>query len=307
MQNELNKHEVQSYSVGIIGYGFVGKAMHHLFPQAVIFDKDPYQIPWSMGDGSSPRHNTERLQSKINACEIVFICVPTDSKEDGSVDLSAIKEVFSWLKGPIAVIKSTVPPSKMGDNEGIDAIYRFADKNYKSTYVGGAAIVFNPEFLTEKNWKSDVDNETRIILGDGSHNMQFAKKVAKIYQKVYGEQISYLYTTPQLAMMTKYVSNAFLATKVAFCNQIADICEAMYLPYEQVRELWLHDKRVGRSHTLISEQKGFGGYCLPKDLKGLIHTARSAHYAPVLLETIDAYNTIIRDHEGKKETPKSSA
>lgn len=282
---QTNKHETQEYSVGIVGYGFVGRAMHHLFPKAIVHDKYPDFV-------RTPGYATH---DEINQCEIVFICVPTDAKKDGSVDLSAVKEVLGWLNGPIAVIKSTVPPDSLISRNGVNKIYDIAGKNnYKSTYLGGAAIVFNPEFLTERNWKSDVENETRIVLGDGSHNKQFAKKVARLYQKVYGQDVAYLYTSPAMAMMTKYVSNAFLATKVAFCNEIYDICQKLGLDYDQLRELWLYDKRVGRSHTLVTEQRGFGGYCLPKDLKGLINTALEAKIKPDVLLSVDHYNEVVR-------------
>jgi len=279
----MNQHEKQKYSVGIVGMGFVGTAMQHLFPEAIVYDK--YKPVWPSGWGGSSGPRPEYLMEQINKCEIVFVCVPTDAKEDGSVDLSAIEDVASWLKGPTVVIKSTVPPNSTG----------------KINQMFGGYVVYNPEFLTEKNWKKDVENETRVVLGGypplNKGDKDTRKIVARAYQKVYGQEIAYLYCTPPEAMMTKYVSNAFLATKVSFCNQIAGICEALGLDYDVIRELWLHDKRVGRTHTLIREQKGFGGYCLPKDLKGLIHTSRESNHAPVLLETVDAYNELIRKED----------
>lgn len=261
----MSKHEQIKYLVGIVGYGYVGKAMHHLFPEAVIYDK--YQTLYA----------DDSQKSKVNQCDVVFVCVPTDAKNDGSVDLSAVADVASWLTQPQVVIKSTVPASKVFDIEVM--------------FNGG--VVFNPEFMTEKNWKKDVENENRIILGAG--DLDHAKLVARLYQKVYGQDVAYLYTTPEMAMMVKYVSNAFLATKVTFCNEIHDICAALGLDYDQLRELWLHDKRVGRTHTLVTDQRGFGGYCLPKDLAGLITTAQEAGNPAHLLSAIQTYNDRVRD------------
>lgn len=258
----MNKHEKSNYSVGIVGHGFVGKAMKYLFPEALVYDNNPTLASHS--------------QEEINRCEIVFVCVPTNAQPDGSVDLTAVNSVLSWLNGPIIVIKSTVPA------EAVTGISQQAR----------GEVVFNPEFLTEKHWQRDVDNETRIILGSESRGAM--KKVARTYQQVCRQEIAYHFTDPKTAMLVKYAGNAFLAVKVAFANQLFDVCEALELDYDVVRELWLTDTRVGRSHTLVTDTRGFGGYCLPKDLAGLLTTAKEQGITLPVLESVQAYNQAIR-------------
>lgn len=257
----MSKHEEIEYSVGIIGHGFVGTALHFLFPEAIVYDK-----------------YIEEFEDNLHAFEqsIVFICVPTDQAPDGSAFLGEVCESIRLVSPySIAVIKSTIPP---------DCVKEFEDP-----------IVFNPEFLTEKNWKFDSENETRIILGGDLNN---CKKVARLYQKVYGQNVSYVYCTGQEAMMTKYIGNAFLASKVAFFNEMYDFCEGLGLDYDKIREMVVLDSRIGKTHTLVTEKRGFGGYCFPKDTRALQFMAKKIGVTLQVLNAVIAYNDYIRGKHG---------
>lgn len=254
----MSKHEQIDYSVGIIGAGFVGGAMHSLFPKALVYDK--YPNPYF------------RITGEAFDQDIIFICVPTDQLEGGSCDLSNVREcVEKCSPDSTVVIKSTIPPKGVDEIESIRA-----------------GCVYNPEFLTERNWKEDIRNETRVLLG--SYFTENSVKVARLYQKVYGQNVSYQYDDPKNVVMAKYATNAFLATKVAFANQMHDICQEQGLSWDIIRELFILDKRVGPTHTLVTERRGFGGYCLPKDLSALIAMSEEAP----LLKSVQDYNKQIR-------------
>lgn len=253
----MSKHEQNKYSIGIIGHGFVGTALHLLFPDAVVYDK-----------------GIDEYKNSFDAFnqEIVFICVSTDQGDDGNANLEDVRECLRSV-GPIsiAVVKSTVPP----------------------TFVKECAdsVVFNPEFLTEKNWVEDTKNETRILLGGDINN---CKRVARAYQKVYGQNISYIYCTGEEAMMTKYIGNAFLATKVAFFNEMYDLCEGLGLSFDRIREMVVLDQRIGKTHTLVTDQRGFGGYCFPKDTSALQYLAQEIKVNPQILNAVVKYNQEVR-------------
>ncbi len=261
-----DKHEkLPELKIGIAGYGFVGKAIKHLFKNAYVYDpfiKEKVPDKCSLG--------------RLGSCDIVFICVPTDMKENGEADTSIVESLIKELTNPIIVIKSTIPPGTA------DFLALINDKH---------RIVFSPEFMTEKHWKKDVETENRIILGgDPDH----CKIVAQAFQSVYYHDISYIYTTRKMAEMVKYTNNAFFALKVSFTNQISDICEDLGLNYGQLREIWLSERRIGRSHTLKSSVGGFGGYCLPKDLMALIKTAEKNGNDASFLKSIWNYNCSVR-------------
>lgn len=219
----------------------------------------------------------EVTKDDVNSCEIAFICVPTPMFSDKfGVDLSALSEVFTWIDTPIIVIKSTVPP---GTTEKMHA------------YKPESCVLHNPEFLTETNAFFDTLHETRIIIGYcNAGDLRGVDKLLELYKKHYGADVKYMITKAKVSEMVKYTTNAFLATKVIFCNEIYNTCKKLGISYDELRELWLLDERVGRSHTLITPERGYGGMCLPKDVKGLIEFSDSE-----LMKTVHNLNKRIRN------------
>ena len=251
--------------LGIVGYGVVGKALAKVFKveggnfDLVIYDKYVKGM------------NTSGRRTALQKCDLVFIAVPTPEGPDGRCDLSAIEEVASWVEPPMCV-KSTVPPG---------TVDRLAAKTGKS-------ICFSPEYVGETLWHplKGIESHGFIIVGG---ERSACRLVIKAYQQFLGPVPHYYITNAKTAELCKYMENAFLATKVAFANQFYDIAQGLGVDYDELRELWLADKRVGRSHTIVTAERGYRGRCLPKDMASIIHIARQAGGAP-LLEAVDRFN-----------------
>ncbi len=223
--------------IGIIGLGHVGTAMHGLFKDAVIYDKFK-----NLGS-----------QDEINNCDAAFVCVPTPKSEDGTCDTSAVDEVLNWCNCKVIILRSTV---RVGYTR------EMSEKLHKN-------IVFQPEYygetvahpfvnLSDRNWLSFGGTPEAIDLAIDAYKTVINSNV-RIYQARADE-----------VEMAKYMENAFLATKVTFINEMYDICEKLGLNYNQVREIWIADPRIGTSHTFIyKDNRGYGGSCLPKDISEL--------------------------------------
>lgn len=262
-------------NVAIIGLGFVGKAMHELFKQ---YDGQGYVVnPYSLSE-----YNSQEEKDKAAVSNIAFICVGTPMKADKTCDLSQIYSVMEWVKSPIVVIKSTTP---------VGTVAKLQEK-YPNT-----KFVHNPEFLTEKNAVSDVINATRTVLGGPKDAVT---EVCRLYQKVYDANMVYYLTDSNTSEMIKYTINSFLAVKVAYFNQIYDICNALGLSYEEVREGVLFEPRITRSHTTITDVRGFGGHCLPKDLNALIETTDGKCDVEFLKDIWDYNCKIRKEFNGKQ-------
>lgn len=223
--------------VGIIGCGHVGGAMKELFPNAVVYDK-------LLKIGSV---------DEINKCDVGFVCVPTPMGVDGRCDVSCVDEVLSWLNTKVIVIRSTVP---IGYTKA------------KSQLLN-KRIVFQPEYYGEtyNHPLADLRNRNWIVLGGRKEDTVV---VSKEYKEVYTADIRIIKTDSDTAEMAKYMENAYLATKVIFCNEMYDIAQAYGIDYDELREIWLMDPRINRSHTFVFEDsRGYGGSCFPKDMKAL--------------------------------------
>ena len=221
--------------VAIIGYGVVGQAMADLFPDARIYDpaKGLYTLP---------------------DADIAFVCVPTPEAADGSCDASIVEDVIRKHAPALFVIRSTIPP---GTTRALEARY-------------GKQIVFQPEYLgmtPGHRYTGDRDVPFVIL---GGHRVN-TDTVADLYRTVLPPETAYHHTDAETAELTKYATNTFLAAKVEFANELYDACVVMGLDYERVRELWLLDSRIGRSHTGVNRHdRGFGGACFPKDIAAFV-------------------------------------
>ena len=224
--------------IAIIGNGYVGAAMEKLFPDAVIYDEPK-------GIGS---------KDDVNKCDISFVCVPTPEGEFGECDAHIVEDVISWLNTEVIVLRSTVP---VGFTDSMIGKY---NKN----------IVFQPEYCGETTAHPYVELSRRgwITLGG---KQPYVEKVINAYQQVYSSEVKIKIVDSKTAELAKYMENCFLATKVIFCNEFYDLAEKMGISYSELRETWLMDERMGRSHTFVyPESRGYGGKCLPKDVNALI-------------------------------------
>lgn len=244
--------------IGLVGHGFVGKALyegmkHVLFVK--VYDKF---CPLSPEEGG-----VNSLADLAKLAEVIFVCVPTPMRPDGSCDVSivtsVVKEIESYGQGNVVVIKSTVPP---GTTEKLH--------HERNSLTG---VVFNPEFLTEKNYIDDFKNQTRIILGSSDYTA--AAIVKRVYQRAFPD-VPIIKIEPTVAEMIKYTTNTFLATKISFANEIKQICDILGVDYDEMIKYALYDSRLGNSYWSVPGHDGhygFGLSCLPKDLNALIARA----------------------------------
>jgi len=276
-----NKH-----NVGIIGQGFVGSAIREGL-------KDYHNILTYDLDASKCNSN---LLDVAEESEVIFVCVPTPMRKDGSCDtrilenaINNIYEAFQKSKrneAPVLIIKSTIPP---GTTARIDSKYK------------DMIVLFSPEFLTEANSFEDFKRQTRIIIG--SHEEYLSKEAAVKVKKIFRKAFSPLYTEIIItkaneAEMCKYFINCFLATKVTFANQMYEICKAANIDYDKVCKCALYDARIGKSHLAVpgpDGDRGFGGHCFPKDLSAMITFAEENKSNPYFLTNVERSNLIYRE------------
>jgi len=254
---------VKGKRVGIAGYGAVGKGLSQLFPEATVYDEP-------LGIGS---------REQLNTCDFVFIAVPTPSKADGSCDTTIVEGVVGWVQAPTIIIRSTVA---VGTTERLSR-------------ATGKGLVFQPEFgpgETPDHHFNDLRRIRWVILGGERQN---TSRVADLYKSIFNADLVIHQTDARTAELTKYMENCFLALKVTFCNELYDIAEALNVDYNELRELWLLDPRMGRSHTFVMpDDRGFGGKCLPKDVAALVRTATEIGKPPILLEAMLRANAAMR-------------
>jgi UDPglucose 6-dehydrogenase len=218
---------------------------------------------------------TTALEEGLNDAEIIIIAVGTPQGDDGAADLSyleqAAKDISKYVvEGTIIVIKSTVP---VGTNEYIKKII-------ESECGFSIQLVSNPEFLRQGSAIHDTMKPDRIIIG--SDHKLVAGKIKEMYLPLNAPIVM---TGIRSAEMIKYASNAFLATKISYINEIANLCEAVGANVEDVAFGVGKDKRIGQA--FLQAGIGYGGSCFPKDVKALLHTA-SQHQVDfsMLKETI---------------------
>ncbi|MFH1867255.1 MAG: hypothetical protein ABIJ81_04210 [Patescibacteria group bacterium] len=249
--------------VGIIGVGTVGGALSEYFKkrteQIVLYD--------TLKKLGSP--------AEVNRAEIVFICVPTPFVSGKGFDSSAIEEAVGLLVDPkVVVIKSTVLP---GTTERLQAMYPQHQ------------LLMNPEFLREDSAVEDMINPERQIVGYTKASRRVASQLMSLLPPAKIQKI----VTSTEAEVIKYFGNAFLATKVMLANQFYDLCQALGADYRVVRKLVGADERIGPSHLAVAHgrERGYGGKCLPKDIKTIISLAEAMKVPFSLLTEVDRINS----------------
>jgi UDPglucose 6-dehydrogenase len=221
--------------------------------------------------------------SRIGEAEAIFIAVGTPSRRgDGHADLSfvyqAVREIAPLISSAAVVItKSTVP---VGTGDEIENILR------EQRPDADIQVVSNPEFLREGAAIQDFKHPDRIVVG--SDDDRARKILAEIYRPLYLNAPPIIFVSRRTAELIKYASNAFLATKITFINEIADLCEQVGADVQEVARGMGLDNRIGAK--FLHAGPGFGGSCFPKDTSALIKTAHD-HGVPLrLVETVSAVN-----------------
>jgi UDPglucose 6-dehydrogenase len=286
----------------VIGTGYVGLVTGTCFAdlgnQVSCLDLDSQRIN-NLLDGKMPiyepgleqlvKHNREAnrlvfttdFKKALEGAEYVFIAVGTPSGSDGEADLRYVKlaaesiaDIVDW---PTLIInKSTVP---VGTGNWVADVIR---KRRGSSEIE-FSVISNPEFLREGSAINDFLNPDRVVLG--SENRVAANKVALLYQPF---SCPIMITDLRTAEMIKYASNAFLATRISFINEISNICEDLGADVMEVARGMGLDKRIGSS--FLDAGLGWGGSCFPKDVKALEHMAVLHGTQPQLLQAVMEIN-----------------
>ena len=290
--------------VAMIGSGYVGLVSGACFADfghvVTCVDKDPAKIE-ALQNGRMPifepglaelvAKNVREgrlafatdLAGPVREADAVFIAVGTPSRRgDGHADLSyvygAAEEIAGVMNGfTVVVTKSTVP---VGTGDEVERIVR------RTRPDADCAVVSNPEFLREGAAISDFKRPDRILIGTDDER---AKRVmSELYRPLYLNQAPILVTSRRTAELTKYAANAFLALKVTFINEIADLCEAVGANVQEVARGIGLDNRIGSK--FLHAGPGYGGSCFPKDTLALIKTAQESRASIRTVETVVAVN-----------------
>ena len=237
--------------LGIAGYGFVGQAHELIFKgyhDIIVSD------PWKREFGN------------LKHADAIIICVSTPSASNGTCDVSNVFDVIKEAPDVPILIKSTISPQG----------WRTIIKDFKEK-----DITFSPEFLRADHWKEDAKNRRDFYFGGDSCNFWsdlFLKALGKINVDI---------AEPEELILMKQIRNSYLATKVTFFNQVYDYCQQEGVDFGRVRKLVTADERIGPSHSFVTEERGFGGHCLPKDTRA---TELSADGNMPILNQILEYN-----------------
>jgi UDPglucose 6-dehydrogenase len=223
------------------------------------------------------------IADAVSQADVVFIAVGTPSRRgDGFADLSfvyaAAREIASALSGfTVIVTKSTVP---VGTGDAVERIIRELRPDAEF------AVVSNPEFLREGAAISDFKRPDRIVIG--SEDDRARQVMEDVYRPLYLNSAPVLHTSRRTAELVKYAANAFLATKITFINEIADLCEQVGANVQEVARGIGLDNRIGSK--FLHAGPGFGGSCFPKDTLALIKTAQDFGVPFRILEAVAAVN-----------------
>lgn len=211
------------------------------------------------------------ISSGVSNADVVFLCLPTPQSDDGSADMSyvrdACRDISTFLKtGAIVVNKSTVPVGSAG------LVHSWLDRT-------DVSVVSNPEFLRQGTALHDFLNPTRVVVGGDA--VEAVERVANLYSSV---SAPILKMNSASAEALKYAANSFLATKLTFINAVADICELVGADiFDVVRGLGL-DPRIG--NEFLNPGPGWGGSCFPKDTRALVKIAEESGYDFALLRGV---------------------
>jgi UDPglucose 6-dehydrogenase len=300
--------------IAIIGTGYVGLVSGACFSDfghdVVCVDKDAAKID-ALERGLMPIFEpgldqlvarnaaagrlafTTELAKAVTGAEAIFIAVGTPSRRgDGHADLSyvygAAREIAAELKGrAVVVTKSTVP---VGTGDEVERILR------EEAPHAQAWVVSNPEFLREGAAIEDFKHPDRIVIG--AEDPEAAEIMREVYRPLYLNKAPLLITSRRTAELIKYAANAFLATKITFINEIADLCEAVGGEVQDVARGIGLDGRIGAK--FLHAGPGYGGSCFPKDTLALLKTAEDHHSPLRIVEAVVKVNDARKRAMGRK-------
>jgi len=253
----------------IAGFGYVGSAL---------YSTAAARLPHYIIDPQFPNRGSWDLLHQQAQVDGVIICVSTPQAPDGSCDIDNVLDVLECVARQYpdvpVLIKSTIAL------ESWDII---------KTRYPRIKMTYSPEFLKANNAAADFAEQDFVVLGDDTPEAAWEKYFnttlpnATIYRCAVKE-----------AIMMKYASNCFLAVKVSFFNHIFDLCQRQGLDFDTVRSLLIMRDDIGANHTAVTQQRGWGGFCFPKDTAAMLHTCDLFQYDFATLKGAVDYNWSIR-------------
>ena len=230
---------------------------------------------------------TTNIEEVIDQAEIIFLALPTPPGADGSADLKYILGVADHLGKilkdyKVIVNKSTVPVGTA------DKVYAAIAKNYKGEFD----VVSNPEFLREGVAVEDFMKPDRVVVGTRSERAK--KLMSDLYAPFVRQGNPVIYMDERSSELTKYAANSFLATKISFMNEIAQLCERMGADVDMVRRGIGSDERIGK--RFLFPGIGYGGSCFPKDVQALVQSSGEVDYSFEILKAVEKVNALQKLH-----------
>ncbi len=259
-------------SIAIMGTGMVGGALDRYFKKKNI-ESGHYDPPKGLAD-----------QSVLRDADVIFVAVPTPYYLDGSgFDESFLRAAIEAIPvaGKTIVLKSTILPGTTDKFQKEYPQHRF---------------LFNPEFLTETTVDDDMQHPNRQIVGYTTESRRDAELVQGLLPKAPFERI----VTAKTAELIKYFGNAFYSLKVAYANQMYELCEKIGVEYDDVKECIKAEPWMGTHHWEIFHKgyRGYGGKCLPKDTRAILQLAKNMGVDLTLLMSAEEYNNAITVSQG---------
>ena len=295
-------------NIGIVGLGFVGLSLTSVLAakgystigididikkcKEIAAGNPPFfepKLEKTLREGLKKKLRISNNFSLIKKCDFIFVAVGTPQKLDGSIDLSMIKKSVTKIgkimyknnKNQIIFIKSTVTPGTMRN-----IVLPILEKNSKKKAGKDFGLISNPEFLQETSAIKDTKFPHAVVLG--GYDTKYMKKAKNFFSKLH-PNASIIITNHQTAEMVKYANNSFLATKISFINQLSNICQN--IPEANIDDIAKTiglDPRIGK--LFLNAGPGYGGSCLPKDMKALINFASDVGVKPSLLNAVEEIN-----------------
>lgn len=274
----MQEKSLNNLKLGVVGIGMVGGALRSYFEK-----KGTKLFLYDSGK------NIGSIE-EVNQADLIFVCVPTPFNEKDGFDLSFVEKACQNIKGnKIIVIKSTVLP---GTTENLQKEY----SQHK--------FLFNPEFLTEITAEQDMNYPDRQIIGYTQESHSVAGDIMQILPLAPFEKIM----PATEAEVVKYFGNNWFSVKVIFANQVYDLCQKLGINYERIMESAAADKRIGRSHLNVIHNgyRGYGGKCLPKDIRAFIQFADKQGIDMSLYKKVEEINNKLMKEQEIEDPEKFS-
>ena len=272
-------------TIGIVGYGYVGQAMHRMFRDKYecVIKLNRSNVGYRTRLGGREELKQNDIRPDINKCDLTIICVPTPMKKDEFVevngmkvyrcDTSIVEGVVEWCESTVIMIKSTI---EVGTVDRLKEKYPNKRIVFSPEYVGEGSYYVTPRM----DFQTDAVKTPFFICGGDQKDCEF---IFDILTPVMGPECHYKSMPARDAEFVKYIENDYFAHKVVWANEKRKMAEALGVNWHNAREGWGLDPRVDKMHTgIFVTSRGYSGKCLPKDMNAIMYASVKAGYTPTM-------------------------